>query len=171
VRYYVLDINPEPWAIGDVGISRRSGKLIPFVGPNRQLQFYKEAVKEALNKQNPSCLSGAVRLRFFFWRRLDSYKGGSKNRADATNMQKATEDACQGILFANDRDVTDIQSVLVQAGPEVHGAVVIGIEGDNGLNLLEELGDVVMDRLRALNENKPPESDNAWITGTEDEPF
>jgi Holliday junction resolvase RusA-like endonuclease len=166
MRYYVLDINPEPWDLGSLGVARRGGKMRATISPNQQLQAYQEAIREAIRELDPEMVSGSVRLKFFYWRNLATYRTESRTvhrkKPDVTNMNKATEDALQGILYENDRDVTDVQGVLVQAGTEVHGAVVVGIEGDTGLNLLDQLGEVVMQRLKELNENAPPEMDNSW---------
>lgn len=166
MRFYVLDVNPEPWAIGDLYIGRRNGKLYPGVGQNSQLAAYKEAVREALLELEPRKLNGDIWLEFWFWRRLERYQtetidGKSrtvqKNKPDVTNLVKATEDACQGVLFDNDRATTHSEGTMVQAGPDVHGAVIIGIKADTGLDLLAGLDEVALARLRELNEHKPPD--------------
>lgn len=131
MRWYVLEVNPEPWAIGPVGTARRGGKVTSYVGRNQQLDAYKEAVKEALGEQ--ALIEGKVELKFFFWRNRAEYttpqaKLHRKHEADLTNLQKATEDALQGVLFTNDRDVQHIESYIVEQGPEVEGRVVIGID-------------------------------------------
>jgi hypothetical protein len=43
-------------------------------------------------------------------------------------MLKATEDACQGILFKNDRGNVAVRGFIVDQGPEVEGRVVIKVE-------------------------------------------
>ena len=130
-HWFVLDVNPEPWAIGDLSVGRRNGKAFPMVGRNNQLHSYKEAVKEALG--DPGIFfEGPIELQFFFWRRRDEYKTPQarthrKHEADATNLQKATEDALQGVLFKNDKDVNDIHSVVVEQGSDVTPRVVVAI--------------------------------------------
>jgi Holliday junction resolvase RusA-like endonuclease len=130
-HWFVLDVNPEPWAIGDLSVGRRGGKVFPMVGRNNQLHSYKEAIKEELG--DPGLfIEGPIELRFWFWRRRDDYKTPQarthrKHEADVTNMQKATEDALQGVLFKNDKDVNDVHSVVVEQGPDVTPRVVVAI--------------------------------------------
>ena len=130
--WYVVELNPEPWAIGPVGYARRNGKMSAYVGRNQQLDAYKEAVRESLGLGLPM-IEGKVRLEFYFWRNRAAYttpqaQTHRKHEADLTNLQKATEDALQGVLFKNDRDVNEVYSVLVAQGPEVEGKIVIGVE-------------------------------------------
>lgn len=134
-RWFVLDINPEPWAIGPVGYSRRGGKMSAYVGRNQQLDAYKNAIKETLGEGH-DLIEGKVRVRFWFWRNRAEYttpqaRTHRKHEADVTNMQKATEDALQGVLFKNDKDVNDIHSVIVEQGPEVEGRIVIMVEASH----------------------------------------
>lgn len=130
-QYFVLNVNPEPWAIGDLSVGRKAGKMFPMVGRNQQLYNYQQAIKEALG--NPSLwFDGPVELRFYFWRQRDSYKTPQarthrKHEADLTNLQKSTEDALQGVFFKNDKDVMHVESIMVQQGENVGGLVVIGI--------------------------------------------
>ena len=128
-HWFVLPVNPEPWAIGSLGIGRRNGKMFPQIGPNLQLVSFKEAIRsELLNvaKLPP----GEYELRLFFWRRLDDYETQSGRRhrkhiADATNLQKATEDALQDVLIDNDRNVRKISSEVVEQGASVTPRVVV----------------------------------------------
>lgn len=130
-HWFVLEVNPEPWAIGDLAVGRKSGRVYPYVGRNQQLHNYKEAIREELGSPG-IFLVGPIELQFFFWRRRDQYqtpqaRGHRKHEADLTNLQKATEDALQGVLFKNDKDVNDVHSVMVEQGPEVLPKVVIGV--------------------------------------------
>jgi Holliday junction resolvase RusA-like endonuclease len=132
MKWFVLDINPEPWRIGPVGVARRNGKLVGFVGRDQQLDAYKEAVRDEIGSDH-ELIEGCVRLVLFFWRRRDQYetpqaKMHRKHEADVTNMAKATEDALQDVLFKNDKDTNDIRGVLVEQGPNVIPRIVIGIE-------------------------------------------
>ena len=128
--WYALDINPEPWAVGPLGVSRHGGKLTPYMGRNQQLDAYKEAVRDELITRYPGLIKVMppyYELDFFFWRNQAIYEGANKtvqkNIADATNMQKATEDALQGMLIENDRQVVHVSSTIVAQGPDVRGAV------------------------------------------------
>lgn len=127
--WYVLHLNPEPWAVGPVGVARTSGKMRPFVGRNQQLAAYQEAVREAM-PEHAQEIVGPVSLSFFFWRHMAEYvtpqaRTHRKHEADATNMQKALEDALQGVLYKNDRDVKHIESYIVDQGPEVIPLVIV----------------------------------------------
>ena len=131
-RWFVLDVNPEPWAVGPVGYARRSGKMSAYVGRNAQLEAFKEAVREGLGDGHKK-IDGRVALQFFFWRNRADYKTPQsrthrKHEADLTNLQKATEDALQGVLFDNDKDTNEVHAVLVEQGPDVKGRIVISIE-------------------------------------------
>ena len=135
--WFVLDLNPEPWAIGPVGYSRRGGKMSAYVGRNQQLDAYKQAIKEALDFEGPM-LEGKVTLNLWFWRHRAEYETPQarthrKHEADATNLQKSTEDALQGVLFANDKDVRVVRSVVVDQGPEVVGRIVIHVREQDPL--------------------------------------
>jgi Holliday junction resolvase RusA-like endonuclease len=130
--WYILEVNPEPWAIGPVGYARRNGKMSAYVGRNAQLDAYKESVKEAIEELDPLMLEGKIALRFFFWRHQAAYetvqaRTHRKHEADVTNLQKATEDALQGILYKNDKDVVDIHSTMVDQSSTAPGRVVVGI--------------------------------------------
>jgi hypothetical protein len=129
IHRYFLPINPEPWAVGKVGVGRRNGKTFPTVGPNAKLVSFQQEVKEWFEGQKIDMIPGDVELEFFFWRRLDKYQGPKRtvtaNEADATNMQKATEDALQGILYPNDKAVRRITSEIVAQGTDIEGAIGI----------------------------------------------
>lgn len=162
MRWLVVDVNPEPWAIGPVGVSRKGSKLIPYVGRNQQLNAFKESVAEAIKADYPDLemIQGRVRLVFYFWRNRAAYKTPSdmvhqKHEADLTNLQKATEDALQGILFFNDKVVNDVRSTLVEQNENVRGRIVIGFEPSPLLPpSVLELPDAVGDLLDSLDENK-----------------
>ena len=129
-RWYVLDCNPEPWAIGPVGFARKSGKLSAYVGRNAQLDNYKKTVAEAIEDESPVMMTGEVDITFYFWRRQIAYttpqaRTHRKHEADATNMLKSTEDALQGILYKNDKDNKHVQAYVIAQGPDVQGKVVV----------------------------------------------
>lgn len=129
---YVLPLNPEPWTAPNVA---RRGPRGVSVYKNEQLRSYQEAVKELLTQ------AGAVMeyppgtrlsVTFYFWRRLDvlDRKTGTKasaSEADATNMQKATEDAIQGILIDNDRNVVHVESWLMEQDRSTIPRVIITV--------------------------------------------
>jgi hypothetical protein len=45
--WFVLPVNPQPWKVGEAYVIRKGG-LRAGVGPNRELQSYQEAIREAL---------------------------------------------------------------------------------------------------------------------------
>jgi len=129
-QWFVLDVNPTPWAVGPLSVGRKGGKIFPTYGRNQELHTYKEAVAEAILKQNPRMMEGKVALFLWFWRARPAYQSpqartARKHEADATNMQKATEDALQGILYKNDKDNSLVQSTIVDQGEDVIPKVVI----------------------------------------------
>jgi hypothetical protein len=120
-RWYHLPLNPEPWAIGAISGNR--------IAPNPGLVTYQNAVREELDGE-PMLPKEMRKLTFYFFRRIDKYintadRVQSRNAVDATNLQKGLEDALQGVLFENDREVRDIRSVIVQQGHDVDPAFVI----------------------------------------------
>jgi Holliday junction resolvase RusA-like endonuclease len=101
-----------------------------YVGQNQQLHAYQEAIREELGNQELQ--KGQHVLHLYFWRRRADYttpqaRTHRKHEADVTNLQKATEDALQGVLFANDRDVREVHSYLMAQGPDVEPGIVIGL--------------------------------------------
>lgn len=122
--WFVMPVNPDPWAIGPLGVGKKNGKYYPYVGRNVQLASYKEAVRDLMAGVN-MLTAGEYSLTFYFWRRLDGSGKNSKHTADATNLQKATEDALQGVLFDNDRDVRHVESWLMQQSEDAPSVVVL----------------------------------------------
>jgi Holliday junction resolvase RusA-like endonuclease len=142
-------INPEPWAIGPLGYRHVNGKIRPYVGPNAKLKSFQDEVKKdlefQLSKDDETPYESDCTLRFFFWRRLDSWEtqGGRKANAhvaDATNLQKALEDALQGVLISNDRNVRQITSEIVEQGPNVNPGIIIIFDKIYEPQIDEELG-------------------------------
>lgn len=158
-RWFTLDINPDPWAIGPLGVGRRNGKLYPYVGKNAQMDAYKQAVKELLADVQP-LLEGEYILTFYFWRRLDSHESGRKHQADATNLIKATEDALQGVLFDNDRAVRDVRGVIVEQHAEARPFVVVKAEMWDGFDPTQ-LPDHVWEQISQID-SPSLDFDNTW---------
>lgn len=171
--WYILEVNPEPWAIGPVGYARRNGKMSAYVGRNAQLDAYKESIKEAIEEFDPLMVEGKIALRFFFWRHQAAYETAQarthrKHEADVTNLQKATEDALQGVLYKNDKDVVDVHSTMVDQSPTAPGRVVVGIASARDVIF----ADYPFDKLKmARKERKTPRRelegqeelfDNSW---------
>ena len=171
MRWFIIPVNPEPWAVGNIGVGRRGDKLTAYMGQNNQLASYKEAIREELETLWPHPpIEGKVALRLFFWRRQDVYeraKGGKhmKHEVDATNLQKSTEDALQGMVLGNDRDVQFVSSFLVEQGPEVEGRILVGV-GPFDKSMTAVMSDVPMEIFgKALTfdlQSAAQRSDNSW---------
>lgn len=176
---YALPLNPEPWAIGPA-FPIRSGKggLTAKVGPNKTLQAYQNAVRDELMLQNCEVVPGEYSLRFTFSRQLASYQGvdgtSTRNGADATNMQKATEDALQGVLIGNDRDVVRVQSYRADQGSHVTNPFVVieliyGIGEDDPsffpINEMTDEGDLAFQQMqeRVQQRAELKKTTNVWI--------
>ena len=131
-KVYALPLNPEPWAMGTAYAVKSGGGYRVKVPPDPTLMTYKNAVKDELTLLGAELLPGDYSIYFTFSRQLAQYltptgKTSTRNAADATNMQKATEDALQGVLIHNDRDVVRVGSVIVDQGIKVIPFVVIEI--------------------------------------------
>ena len=113
-RFVITGINPEPWAIGPVvGYGRAGGRT---VAPNPKVQTYQKAVREELEKQvGDDDFSPWEQDLYLFYVR--STAGGQP--ADVTNLNKSTEDALQGILFANDRHNRRVTGEILDQGPNI----------------------------------------------------
>lgn len=155
--WYYLKLNPEPWAVGDIGVGRKGGKHFARMSPNANLVAFQEAVRETLEDVS-KLPDGHYKLTFYIWRQQVQYLNSrnrrvNRNVADATNMQKALEDALQGCIFDNDRLVRDIRTVVVDQGKNVDPGIVIHAEmapvfnpdeiPDHVWNLIDESNKVV----------------------------
>lgn len=140
-QWYIIDgVNPEPWAASQASVGRKNGKSFVHFHKPEQLRQYQESVRELFPEQNPQAVKyeGDIELTFYFWRQRSTYEmsEGKSTRqsaqADATNLQKALEDALQGILYDNDRDIRSIRSVLVEQAPKTEPVILICIGRYNG---------------------------------------
>lgn len=165
-HWLVLDgINPEPWRIGPLstGYGKGGGKF-PKIGRDQQLFEFEQAVADAVKAEwgDKPMLEGKVQFTVYLWRRRDEYTTPSerkhrKHEADGTNMQKAIEDALQGVIFDNDRDNSSGKFVIMDQSADCEPAIVIEIGLYEPLTL-DDLPGHVRDR---LFRNEGP-SDNAW---------
>lgn len=124
-HYWVVGINPEPWAVGTPFVRGGGGKGAG-ISPNGKLQMYQEALREEFEVQNPHFFlkHEPLSVTFYFWR---STLGGGQP-ADATNLQKATEDALQKILYVNDRNNLHVQSFVMDQDPKTQPHILIRVE-------------------------------------------
>jgi len=131
-----LSVNPIPWRVPPMKVGRGRGGKGTYVqaGRDQELFAYQEAIREELARIGARMMDPPYRIRFWFWRRLDpqvteSGRKSNMHRVDATNMQKATEDALQGLVIGNDADVVDVRSIIVDQDPTTTPGVVIEIWG------------------------------------------
>lgn len=131
--YYNLKVNPEPWAIGPVQVTKKGGRHIPFVGRNNQLRTYQDAIREQLAEWNTLLMPGFYWSRHYFWRSRDAYEATAsgkrvrKHEVDLTNMVKAAEDAAQEILYVNDvKCVGQVNFVMAEAA-DIEYRVVMAV--------------------------------------------
>lgn len=178
-QWYFVPVNPQPWTTPPFYPARAGGKMIVKAGRNESNEVFKQAVKEELLRQGATMLTGKWnRVTLGFWRRREQYKDSigrtrTKNWADATNMQKLTEDALQGILFENDRDNFEITSRIVQQDITTTPGVLIlceSFEEIPGWSLPPEFLDLeheimnaqLSNSLREYEAAEEADSGNAW---------
>lgn len=177
MKYFVLRLNPEPWALGKAYSGKRDGKKFGGMSPNEGLVAYQNAVKEELEAQEIGELPWPeVCLSFYFWRRLDKYvtmgdKIAQRHEADATNLQKGLEDALQGIMFKNDRVVRDARGVVMEQSVETEPMIVIEARPfSHDRNMSQVINSFPVSVMQLL-EGKPSEKEgNAW-SNTDQELF
>ena len=85
--WYVLYVNPEPWAVGSISVGSKGARM----SPNPNLVAFQNAVREDLKGRGEELLPSEYRrFEFYFFRQtavyLDSLdRRRSRNQADATN--------------------------------------------------------------------------------------
>jgi Holliday junction resolvase RusA-like endonuclease len=133
----VTGINPVQWKEPNHGVARGpKGRQYVSSWKNAEMQAYQLALCEAIvdadpDRQFPIYESGDLIVDFFFWRNLErtisprTGRATSKRRADRTNLLKSTEDALQGILYANDSQIIGGEAIVVAQGHDVAPAVVV----------------------------------------------
>lgn len=164
-HWFYIPVNPVQWEVGPLSTGRRDGKVFPRIGRSENLHSFQEEVKEELGDAPIVKFTRDVEVHFYFWQKLETYRAPSgrlvtKKAADATNMQKATEDALQDILFDNDRQVKRIVSEIVEQGKDVDPGIAIMICDYNSTAEIELPGWLLS---RRLNPRRVPlPEDNSW---------
>jgi hypothetical protein len=164
----MLPIQPEPWRVPPHGIGRKNGGLFVTSGSDEQLVTYQHAVRDLLwDKYGPTedllADTSPVKLTFYYVRQL----GKGIHAADATNLNKALEDALQGVLYENDRIVLDVRGVIIAQHVEATAPyVVIHIEDahddPDGFGLGDFPAEVLADIVRGNDLEEPDADDNVW---------
>jgi len=158
-RFFVIGVNAEPWAVGSLGIARKGKSTYPYIGPNQKLQAYQEALKEQL--EGAVLLVGEVEINLYIWRKIEKltvYGGRNRkgNTSDATNIQKATEDALQGILIENDRFVRRIATEIMQQDELTEPCIVIQVRPYVGSS--PEFPDSIWEQVDTIAGRTPPDT-------------
>ena len=172
-QWFVLDVNPYPWKVPPISVGRKGGKVFPKVGRDEGLFVYKESIKAALAREETTFVTGPIALYMWFWRNMPTVQGKKlRHEADTTNIQKATEDALQGILFGNDADVASVHSVRVAQGVDVPPMLVLCVSPFT-MPMLQssvDFPDAVKWHISELH-NRKPESNNEWPPSSGEVPF
>lgn len=132
--WYVLNLNPVPWTAGEVAFaSTGSGGRRTYMRPSKDMKNYQDAIRDEMSEWMTIPLFTEVDVLFVFCRSLDEIvRGSARNSrvhvADATNMQKATEDALQGILFDNDNQNRVVRSIIYEQERDIEPYVAIGVK-------------------------------------------
>lgn len=129
IEVYIEGINPIPWKAPLVG--KRWTK------PDENFTAYKQALREIIAEKLPAefipFTESPLRAHYWFWRDLDE----GANRADVTNLVKATEDALQTYnwggqsfvgLYKNDRLIVDSHGTIVQQAKGIEPRVFLVVE-------------------------------------------
>lgn len=100
------------------GRNKKTGKLIVVSGRDELVASYQEEIRDELSRQGAYLMDPGYKIEFFFHRIKETVNTGSGRRntrstSDATNMQKAIEDAMQGVVITNDTHTVDIHSRIV----------------------------------------------------------
>lgn len=128
---WIAEFNPEPWTVPSPGIGRKGGKVFPYLVKDQRVKDYQEGIR--VNVQNAYTIEmfdpeQPLILEMFMWRKLDEYETTRKTQrhvADATNCGKALEDALQGILFKNDRQVTSSMPTIIEQRATTEPLIIV----------------------------------------------
>ncbi len=142
--YSITGINPEPWVSPEGAIGRRNGKMFVQFYKSSGLMSYQSAVMEEIRLQNGHLpiahkpLEEDAQITFWLWRELaqSDDKDSQRNVADATNMQKALEDALQGILYINDKRNIDIRTIIVEQSRTTYPNIQIEVRTGSDIQRL-----------------------------------
>lgn len=131
--YVITGINPEPWVSPEGALGRKNGKVFVQFYKSSGLSSYQQAIAEEIKLQNGHLpaepLDEEVQITFWLWRELDQSdeKDSQRNVADATNMQKALEDALQGIIYKNDKRNADIHTIIEEQSKTTYPNIQIEV--------------------------------------------
>lgn len=166
-QWFIVPVNPEPWAVGPAGTARGASGIRAYVGPNPQVDNYKKAVASHIQSFYPHVhlVDVECEINFYFSKRLDRYVTASERShmrhiADATNMQKATEDALQGIVITNDKLVRRVTSEIIDQNPDCEPFIVICVKSPYHAQWQIEIPDEITQSVRQMSDNVFPDLGN-----------
>lgn len=103
--------------------------------PKRTKQYQKDIALAALVARGPwRALEGPVCLRVHAFYRCNSHKAaqspcyGGGGRGDLDNVLKAISDACNGVLYLDDRQIVEIAARQSYAPPGQDEFIVVNVE-------------------------------------------
>jgi len=174
MKMYVCKINPQPWQIGPLSVGRgKGGSFFPRVGRAEEMVVYQQALAEELGNAYPELLDaeaepfehGEVHLELYFSRQIVEYTTSRRRSqdhiCDLTNLFKSTEDALQGILYTNDRQVTSQKAGIISQQFAVVPLVIIRARRATTADIPSEVYDAWDDATQEyLSATGEPE--NAW---------
>lgn len=128
-RIVIEGVNPYPWRAPKNSTMRRGGKIIPTSYPDPEMVIYQEAVKEFIRDEYPRLElippgEHGLHVTFSYWRSLN-YGGQRRNPVDVTNLNKALEDALQGLLYDNDRFNRTVTGNMVVQARDIEPLIMI----------------------------------------------
>lgn len=126
VTLWITGINPEPWS---AGTAYKRGPHAVGIAKDGKLRAYQDALIDEFPVQNPNQTmldknDTKLDVSFYFWRQT----AANGAVADATNMQKATEDALQGLLYSNDRNNHKVSSTIMEQTPTTEPCIMIVVD-------------------------------------------
>lgn len=158
--YSIQGVNPEPWESPESFVRRVKGSDKLSVGhhSSRRMRLFQDSVKEEFPIQNPGFINlgtAALDVRFYLWRSVAVFENASGrvvegNDVDATNCQKALEDALQGILYKNDTNNVQVSTWLHQA-VDIEPFIIIRVELSDGECPVGHMRDVLTDNRFTIN--------------------
>ena len=124
--YWIWDVQPQPWEAPPFqGFKTKGGRCSCRPGRSDQLHFFKEDLAREFRNAYPDVTPAdqPVALVFRFWRNM----GAGEERADWTNLTKAAEDALQGVLYVNDRQVVDGRGIIMEQSSMAPNLIAVTI--------------------------------------------
>jgi Holliday junction resolvase RusA-like endonuclease len=129
------EINPTPWQAPELGMARgNSGKMHPVAYTAAKVRAYQDAIKECFDQAYPAHVpftkGTPLYVFFYYWRQREQYTTESgrrqtTQRADITNINKATEDALQRRLYENDVDSIAVVGRMVEQTTDTTPCILV----------------------------------------------